>query len=290
MWISEFWQDFELIDAGNGYKLERWKDVSLLRPDPQAVWTSDFEKKNKNIIDAKYFRSNKGGGEWKYYKKLPESWTVAYRDLKFKVRPTGFKHTGLFPEQAVNWDFARNCVDKIKKSGKTPSVLNLFAYTGGATVACLKEGADVCHLDASKSIVSWAKENVDLNGLAQKNIRYIVDDADKFVQREIKREKKYDGIIMDPPSYGRGPNGELWKIEDKIFDLISNCVKILNESPSFLIINTYTTGLSPTVIENILRIVLKKGKITSDEIGFKTKSGLYLPCGSTVRWESETEN
>jgi len=291
MWISEFWQDFELIDAGNGYKFEKWKDVRLLRPDPQAVWTSDFEKKNKHIIDAKYFRSNKGGGEWKYYKKLPESWTVTYRDLKFKVRPTGFKHTGLFPEQAVNWDFARECVKKIKDSGKTPSVLNLFAYTGGATVACLKQGADVCHLDASKSIITWAKENVALNGLADKNIRYIVDDADKFVQREIKRGKKYDGIIMDPPSYGRGPNGELWKIEDKIFDLISNCVQILNESPAFLIINTYTTGLSPTVIENILRIVLKKGKITSDEIGFKTtKSGLYLPCGSTVRWESETEN
>ena len=174
MWISDYWQDFKMIDAGNGYKLEKWKDVMLLRPDPQAVWINDYEKKHKNKIDAKYFRSNKGGGEWKYFRKLPESWIVEYRDLKFKVRPTGFKHTGLFPEQAVNWDFARACVKKIKDSGKTPSVLNLFAYTGGATVACLKEGADVCHLDASKSIVTWAKENVSLNGLADKNIRYIV--------------------------------------------------------------------------------------------------------------------
>lgn len=288
MWISDYWQDFQLIDAGNGYKLEKWKDVHLLRPDPQAVWITDYDK---NKIDAKYFRSKNGGGEWKYYRKLPESWNVSYRDLKFKVRPTGFKHTGLFPEQAVNWDFARKCIKRIKETGKTPSVLNLFAYTGGATVACLKEGADVCHLDASKSIVSWAKENVSLNGLSQSNIRYIVDDADKFVQREIKRGKVYDGIIMDPPSYGRGPNGELWKIEDKIFELISNCIKILSSSPSFLIINTYTTGLSPTVIENILRILIDSGKITSGEIGFKTtESGLYLPCGSTVRWESEMRN
>lgn len=286
MWISDYWEDFGLIDAGNGYKLERWKDVYLLRPDPQAVWKKDYENKYINIIGAKYFRSQKGGGEWKYYKKLPDDWIVKYRDLKFKVRPTGFKHTGLFPEQAVNWDFAREMIENIKKDGKTPSVLNLFAYTGGATVACLKAGAEVCHLDASKSIVTWAKENVALNGLSDRKIRYIVDDADKFVRREIKRGNKYDGIIMDPPSYGRGPNGELWKIEDKIYELISSCAKIISDSNSFMIINTYTTGLSPSVIENILRLTLKDGMITSSEIGFKTAdSDLSLPCGSTVRWQ-----
>ncbi len=291
MWISQYWNDFELLDAYDGYKLERWKNVKLLRPDPQVVWKN--KKVGKEQVDAKYFRSNKGGGEWKFYKKLPEEWEIEYRDLKFTVRPTGFKHTGLFPEQAVNWDFARSMIksgrDKIK--GRNPNVLNLFAYTGGATVACLKEGADVCHLDASKSIVTWAKKNVSLNGLENKNVRFIVDDAQKFVEREIKRGKKYDGIIMDPPSYGRGPNGELWKIEDKIYDLITSCISLFSDTPLFFIINTYTTGLSNTVMENILNLTMKKkfgGNVMADEIGFLAKeSGIYLPCGSTARWGAE---
>jgi 23S rRNA (cytosine1962-C5)-methyltransferase len=288
MWISEFWEDFELIEAENGQKLERWRDVVLLRPDPQAVWKNGGIARFNNKIDAKYIRSKSGGGEWKFFKKLPDSWTVNYRDLKFKVRPTGFKHTGLFPEQAVNWDFIR---DKLKNAERQPSVLNLFAYTGGATVAALKEDANVCHLDAAKSIVSWAKENAALNKLDSKNVRYIVDDAYKFAEREIKRGKKYDGIVMDPPSYGRGPNGELWKIEDKIFELVKMASKILSESPLFFIINTYTAGLSNTVMENILNISLKNkfgGKVTADEIGFQaSNSGVYLPCGGTARWEAE---
>lgn len=290
MWISQYWKEFELLDAYDGYKLEKWKDIKLLRPDPQVVWKT--QKTNNVKVDAKYFRSKKGGGEWKFYKKLPEDWEINYRDLKFKVRPTGFKHTGLFPEQAVNWDFARETIKKGKSiiKGRNPNILNLFAYTGGATVACLKEGADVCHLDASKSIVTWAKSNVALNNLENKNVRFIVDDAKKFVEREIKRGKKYDGIIMDPPSYGRGPNGELWKIEDEIFDLIVSCSKLFSDTPLFFIINTYTTGLSNTVMKNILNVSVKSkigGYVDADEIGFKaTESGLYLPCGSTARWST----
>ena len=289
MWISDYWEDFELLEAEDGYKLERWKDVKLLRPDPQVVWKNGEIENHSRKIDAKYFRSKKGGGEWKYYKKLPEHWEIMYRDLKFKVRPTGFKHTGLFPEQAVNWDFAR---DMIRESGREIKVLNLFAYTGGATVACLKEGASVCHLDAAKSIVTWAKENVELNNLNQNGkVRFIVDDAYKFVEREIKRQNYYDAIIMDPPSYGRGPNGELWKIEDKIFELVELASRILTDKPLFFIINSYTTGLSNTVMENILNLTVTKkfgGKVTADEIGFQAKhSGLYLPCGSTARWQAD---
>ena len=285
MWISEFWEDFELLEAENYHKLERWRSVKLLRPDPQVVWKNG--NLQKNDVDARYIRSKKGGGEWKYFKKLPDHWIINYRDLKFKVRPTGFKHTGLFPEQAVNWDF---CREKIKEANREINILNLFAYTGGATVACLKEGANVCHLDAAKSIVSWAKENVELNKLDKNKVRYIIDDAYKFVEREIKRGKKYDGIIMDPPSYGRGPNGELWKIEDKIFELIEMSSRVLSDNPIFFLINTYTTGLSNTVMENILGLTVKKkfgGEITADEIGFKTSnSGIYLPCGATARWSS----
>jgi 23S rRNA (cytosine1962-C5)-methyltransferase len=288
MWLSKHWEDFELIEAEDGYKLEKWKTVQLLRPDPQVVWKNNNISKFKNYIDAKYIRSSKGGGEWETYKKMPDHWIINYRDLKFKVRPTGFKHTGLFPEQAVNWDFAR---EQIKKVNYEANILNLFAYTGGATVACLKEGANVCHLDASKSIITWAKENVALNKLPESKVRYIIDDAYKFVLREIKREKKYDGIIMDPPSYGRGPNGELWKIEDKIFELIDSASQILSKKPIFFIVNTYTTGLSNTVMENILNLTVKKkfgGTVSADEIGFMTKnSGLYLPCGATIRWSNE---
>ena len=289
MWISDYWEDFELLEADDGYKLERWKDVTLLRPDPQVVWKhADLTRRTKGI-DAKYFRSKKGGGEWKYYKTLPEHWEIMYRDLKFKVRPTGFKHTGLFPEQAVNWDFAR---DMIRDSKREIKVLNLFAYTGGATVACLKEGASVCHLDAAKSIVTWAKENVELNHLNQNGkVRFIVDDAYKFAEREIKRQNFYDAVIMDPPSYGRGPNGELWKIEDKIFELVELTSRLLTPNPLFFIINSYTTGLSNTVMENILNLTVTKkfgGKVTADEIGFRaTDSGIYLPCGSTARWQAE---
>ncbi len=289
MWISDYWEDFELLEADDGYKLERWKDVTLLRPDPQVVWKhADLTRRTKGI-DAKYFRSKKGGGEWRYYKNLPEHWEIMYRDLKFKVRPTGFKHTGLFPEQAVNWDFAR---DMIRDSKREIKVLNLFAYTGGATVACLKEGASVCHLDAAKSIVTWAKENVELNHLNQNGkVRFIVDDAYKFAEREIKRQNFYDAVIMDPPSYGRGPNGELWKIEDKIFELVELTSRLLTPNPLFFIINSYTTGLSNTVMENILNLTVTKkfgGKVTADEIGFRaTDSGIYLPCGSTARWQAE---
>jgi 23S rRNA (cytosine1962-C5)-methyltransferase len=288
MWLSEHWEDFELIEAEDGYKLEKWKTIQLLRPDPQVVWKNNNISKFKNSIDAKYVRISKGGGEWETYKKMPDHWIINYRDLKFKVRPTGFKHTGLFPEQAVNWDFAR---EQIKKANRDLNILNLFAYTGGATVACLKEGATVCHLDASKSIITWAKENVTLNNLPESKVRYIIDDAYKFVSREIKRGKKYDGIIMDPPSYGRGPNGELWKMEDKIFELIDLASQILSDKPIFFIVNTYTTGLSNTVMENILNLTVKKkfgGTVSADEIGFKTKnSALYLPCGATTRWSND---
>ena len=289
MRLSNEWKDYECLDAGNGEKLERWGDVILRRPDPQAIWTVDIYDQSWKNVDGHYFRSRKGGGEWKFYKKLPDHWTISYKELTFKVSPTNFKHTGLFPEQATNWDYM---MDKIRKANRPIKVLNLFAYTGGATMACSAAGAEeVVHVDASKGMVSWAKENRDLSHLEDHKIRFIVDDCLKFVAREERRGRKYDAIIMDPPSYGRGPNGEVWKFEDNIYKLIEACTKILSEGPLFFLINSYTTGISSTVLENILKTTLlplyPNGKIEAGEVGLPiTKNHLVLPCGIYGRWES----
>ncbi len=283
--IANKWKDYEILDMANGEKLERWKDVVLVRPDPQIIWKDKmFPNKWKNI-NAKYIRSNTGGGRWEYSKKMPQSWQIEYGKLKFNIKPMGFKHTGLFPEQAVNWDWM---IEKIKNSKKQIKVLNLFAYTGGATVACLYAGASVCHVDSSKGMVSWAKENVISSGLEKKKVRYIVDDVIKFVKREIKRGNKYDAIIMDPPSYGRGSNGEVWQFEKDLYGLIQLCIQVLSDNPLFLLINSYTTGISSKVLENILNITIhKKGNISSGEIGLPmTNSKLVLPCGIYGKWES----
>ena len=278
MQIADKWTDYSVIATGDGYKLERWKDIVLLRPDPQVIWKSgvDFDKYD---IDAKYIRSDKGGGEWQILKKLPDSWTVSYGDLTFKIKPMGFKHTGLFPEQAVNWD---KMAALIKNAGRPISVLNLFAYTGGATCACLNAGASVCHVDAAKGMVERAGENVRLSNLSDKPVRYIVDDCIKFVQREIRRGRKYDAIIMDPPSYGRGPGGETWKLEDQLFDFVELCSGVLSDDPLFVLINSYTTGLQPQVLKNILQLTVQqgRGKVESDEVGLPTEEGLVLPCGA----------
>lgn len=284
MLISNDWKDYECIDAGNGEKLERWKDIVLRRPDPWALWTHKTDNIWKNY-HAIYHRSDKGGGYWENIKKFPDFWTIKYKELTFKVSPTGFKHTGLFPEQAANWDFI---INKIKKSNRKVKVLNLFAYTGGATVACLSAGAEVCHVDSSKGMTLWAKENVESSGLSKNPVRYIVDDVIKFVQREIRRGNKYDAIIMDPPSYGRGKNGEVWQFEENISDLVNLCSQVLSDDPLFFLINSYTTGISSKVLENILELNIKnKGKITSGEIGLPMKnSKLILPCGIYGRWEN----
>ncbi|MDD8049693.1 MAG: class I SAM-dependent methyltransferase, partial [Thomasclavelia sp.] len=265
MRLSNEWQDYECLDAGNGEKLERWGSVTLRRPDPQAMWIiSNNEAWNK--VDGHYFRTDKGGGYWEFKSKLPDYWTINYKDLSFKVSPTNFKHTGLFPEQATNWDFMMN---KIKKSKRKVKVLNLFAYTGAATMACSKAGADVVQVDASKGMTEWAKENMKLSNLESNSIRFIVDDCLKFVEREYRRGNKYDGIVMDPPSYGRGPNGEVWKFEDNIYYLINACLKILGDEPLFFLINSYTTGISSIVLENILRTTIlplySNGKIDAGE-------------------------
>jgi len=286
MLLADGWKDYELIDAGNGEKLERWGGYILRRPDPQAIWPISAGTEVWERADAHYHRSSSGGGRWEYIKKLPSRWTIKYGELSFYIEPTGFKHTGLFPEQAVNWDWIR---DKIKKSGRKINVLNLFAYTGGATVAAIHANAEVCHVDASKGMVTRAKENLELSGLRDRPVRFIVDDVLKFVAREKRRGRKYDAVIMDPPSYGRGPNGEVWKIEDELFGLISLCMDVLTDEPLFFIVNSYTTGLSPTVIENMLKLSLKKkfgGMVNADELGLKASAtGLVLPCGSTGRWE-----
>ena len=278
--ISDEWEDFECIDAGNGEKLERWGDIILRRPDPQAIWNVEYNEKWNNV-DGHYFRSNKGGGSWEFYKKLPEFWTIKYKELVFKVSPTNFKHTGLFPEQATNWDFM---MDIIKKSNRKIKVLNLFSYTGAATMACSKAGADVVQVDASKGMTDWAKENQKLCGLENNSIRFIVDDCIKFVEREIRRGNKYDAIVMDPPSYGRGPNKEVWKFEDSIYNLINLCMNILSDKPLFVLINSYTTGISSIVLENIIKTTLLKkypnGKVDAGEVGLKiTRYNLILPCG-----------
>lgn len=279
--ITTEWKDYECIDAGNGEKLERWGNITLRRPDPQAMWMAEKESKTWKNIDAHYIRSNKGGGEWNYKKKLPKEWTISYKELTFKISPTNFKHTGLFPEQAVNWDFM---MEKIRGAKRPIKVLNLFAYTGGATMACAKAGASVVHVDASKGMTEWAKENKKLCGLEDHPIRFIVDDCLKFVEREYRRGNKYDAIVMDPPSYGRGPNKEVWKFEDNIYHLINACLKILSDEPLFFLINAYTTGISSVVLENILKTcfipVYPTGKVLAGEIGLPiSKNNLVLPCG-----------
>lgn len=281
--IADDWKDYELIETKNGMKKERWGKYILVRPDPQIIWQKDSDFTS---YDAIYYRSNKGGGHWEYKNKLPDNWQVRYKELTFNIKPMGFKHTGLFPEQAVNWDYM---INKIKNAKREIKVLNLFAYTGGASVACLYAGASVCHVDSSKGMVSWAKENVASSNLSDKKIRYIVDDVVKFVEREIRRGNKYDAIIMDPPSYGRGANGEVWDIEKDLFNLVKSCNTLLSDDPLFFLINSYTTGLSSKVLETILNMCIsKKGLITSGEVGLKEKnSDVVLPCGIYGRWEKD---
>ncbi len=291
MFLADDWKDYELIDCSQGEKLERWGEHLLIRPDPQIVWAMSEEEKSPlwKKADARYIRSSTGGGRWEVYHKLPDSWTVDYKELRFGIKPMGFKHTGLFPEQAANWDWFS---DIIKKSGREDvKVLNLFAYTGGATAAAAGAGASVCHVDAAKGMVNWAKENLALSGLKDWPVRYIVDDVKKFVEREVRRGRKYDGIIMDPPSYGRGPNGELWKLEQELYGLILLCTKVLTEKPLFFLVNTYTTGLSGRIMENVLHLTLEKqfGGISAvSEVGIPiSHSGLVLPCGYSSRWQAK---
>ena len=288
MLLADRWKDYELIDASRGEKLERWGNVYLLRPDPQIVWDNgDLLEKYHSDIYTVYYRSNKGGGHWDNLKNTPSSWKIKYDDLTFNIKQMGFKHTGLFPEQAVNWDFMR---EKIKKSGRKIKVLNLFAYTGGATVACLSAGASVTHVDSSRGMVDWCKENVKSSGLENAEIRYIVDDVVKFVQREIRRGNHYDAIIMDPPSYGRGANGEVWDIEKNLNYLVKICSEVLSDEPLFFLINSYTTGLSSMVLSNILNLNVNNkftGRVSCGEVGLPIKnSELVLPCGIYGRWES----
>ena len=286
--LANNWKEYKIIDMANGQKLERWGDIILSRPDPQIVWKNKSYPDEWKKANAIYSRSKTGGGSWEYKKKMPSSWQIKYKDLTFNIKPMGFKHTGLFPEQAVNWDWMRN---KIENANREIKVLNLFAYTGGATVACLASGASVCHVDSSKGMVTWAKENVASSGLADKKVRYIVDDVVKFVNREIRRGNKYDAIIMDPPSYGRGANGEVWQFEDNIYDLVELCTKVLSDNPLFFLINSYTTGISSTVLANILNLTVSKkyeGKVEAGEIGLPMeKSKLILPCGIYGRWEEK---
>lgn len=285
MFVTDSWQDYELLDTGNGMKLERWKDIVLLRPDPQVIW--DYSRPlNKKNIHAVYTRSSSGGGAWDFYKKVPDKWQILWKDLTFNVRPMGFKHTGLFPEQAVNWDWMRNLISSAKRE---INVLNLFGYTGGATVACASAGAKVCHVDAAKNMVAIGKENLASSGLADRPVRWIVDDCLKFVQREIRRGNKYDGIILDPPSYGRGPGGELWHLEEMLYPLMQDLVKIMSDEPLFLLLNSYTTGLQPLVLRNVIeKTVAQKfgGKVYAEEVGLRqADSNVILPCGASGRWE-----
>ena len=287
MWCAENWKDYELIDTSEGERLERWGKYILVRPDPQIVWKNDNKSPLWKKADATYKRSSKGGGAWAD-NRLPSQWKIGYKELEFIIRPTGFKHTGLFPEQAANWDWFS---ELIKNSGRKIKVLNLFAYTGGATVAAAKAGASVCHVDAAKGMVAQAKENAALSGLSDAPIRYIVDDCKKFVEREIKRGNKYDGIIMDPPSYGRGPSGEVWKLEDSIDEFVGLVSKVLSDEPLFFLINSYTTGLSPLTMSYILDLKVKSrygGKIESGELGLRvTQTGAPLPCGASSRWTAD---
>ena len=285
MWISDKWQDFELLDCSNGEKLERWGKFYLVRPDPQAIWDTPRYNMHWNDRDARYRRSESGGGSWDKGS-LPANWQVHYRELIFNVKPMNFKHTGLFPEQAANWDWA---MDKIRSADRPISVLNLFAYTGAATVACAKAGASVCHVDAAKGMVTWGKENAASCGVADRNVRWIVDDCLKFVQREIRREHHYDAVIMDPPSYGRGPGGEVWRLEDNLWELVSTVREVLSDKPLFVLINSYTTGLSAATLTYIAESLFTTrygGHADSQELGLRaTASGLVLPCGASCRWE-----
>ncbi|MCI8466146.1 MAG: SAM-dependent methyltransferase [Lachnospiraceae bacterium] len=286
MWTADHWKDYEIIDTSKGEKLERWRDYLLVRPDPQVIWDTPKQHAGWKKRNGHYHRSSRGGGEWEFFD-LPEQWSVSYKplELTFHLKPFSFKHTGLFPEQAVNWEWFSSL---IKKAHRPVRVLNLFAYTGGATLAAARAGAQVTHVDASKGMVTWARENARASGLAEAPIRWITDDCVKFVAREIRRGNHYDGIIMDPPSYGRGPKGEIWKIEENIFSLVTLCAELLSEEPLFFLINSYTTGLAPAVLSYMLGVTLKKqgGRIASGEVGLPvTRTGLVLPCGASGRWE-----
>ncbi len=288
MLIANKWKEYELLDAGNGDRLERWGHFTLRRPDPQIIWPIQQEDEAWHQVDASYRRSSSGGGNWSYSKQLPDRWIVKYDNkLSFYIKPTNFKHTGLFPEQAVNWDWI---IDKIQGARRPIRVLNLFAYTGGATVAAAYAGASVCHVDASKGVVQWAKENIHCSGLSDTSVRYITDDVFKFVQREQRRGTQYDAIIMDPPSFGRGPQGEIWKLEENLYDFVQSCLSILSPTPLFFLINSYTTGISSTVLKNIMSMTLSKtysGTLTHGELGLPiTQSPLVLPCGIFGRWEA----
>ena len=287
MRFSSDFNDYELIDVNNGNRLERWGDVYLVRPDPQAIWQLPQDNKLWNKADAVYHRSSAGGGHWEVLKKVPDVWSIEYNGLKFNLKPMGFKHTGLFPEQAVNWSLMQNLN---KKSDRKVKVLNLFAYTGGATLACLKAGAAVTHVDASKGMVAWAKENAATSGLADCPVRWLVDDCKKFVEREIRRGNKYDGIVMDPPSYGRGPNGEVWKLENNLEELLTLTSKILSDEPLFFLLNTYTAGMSSTVLNYMVEQYIAKGRgtVTTEEIGLKvSKRDLVMPAGNTTVWKMD---
>lgn len=282
MKVNNEWKDYEILETGNGEKLEKWGKVKLLRPDPQIIWKRQIDEKKS---DAHYLRSNTGGGKWKILKNMPEEWTIGWRNLKFSIKPMGFKHTGLFPEQATNW---ASMIELIKNANRPISVLNLFAYTGGATVACASAGASVTHVDSAKNMVERCKQNAKLSGLQDAPIRYIVDDCTKFVEREIRRGKKYDAIIMDPPSYGRGSNGEVWSLESNIFDFVQLCSKVLVDKPLFVLLNSYTTGLGSTAMENVLKLALnKKGNYSSYEVGLNSKEGIILPCGNSALFIGE---
>lgn len=293
MWIADNWKDYEVIDTSDGEKLERWGDYVLLRPDPQVIWSTKKEDKRWRKLNGHYHRSTKGGGEWEFFD-LPEEWSIRYKELTFNLKPFSFKHTGLFPEQAVNWDWFSKIISEALKNDKKYcndrplKVLNLFAYTGGATVSAAKAGAAVTHVDASKGMVGWAKENAVSSGLADAPVRWLVDDCVKFVEREIRRGNKYDGIIMDPPSYGRGPKGEIWKIEESVFPFIELCTGILSDDAEFFLINSYTTGLQPAVLSYMLNTALVPkfgGHVEAEEIGLPVSSnGLVLPCGASGRW------
>ncbi len=286
MWIADGWTEYEVLDTSSGEKLERWGDYILVRPDPQVIWNTPHTAPEWKRKNGHYHRSSKGGGQWEFFD-LPEQWEISYGELTFHLKPFSFKHTGLFPEQAVNWDWAGG---RIRNAARPVKVLNLFAYTGGATVACARAGASVVHVDASKGMVTWAKENAAASGLADALIRYLVDDCVKFVEREIRRGNRYDGIIMDPPSYGRGPKGEIWKIEEKVFPLVQLCAKLLSEDPLFFLINSYTTGLQPAVLSYMMNLELVKrfgGIVEAEEIGLPVRGGdLVLPCGASGRWQA----
>ena len=300
MWIADSWKDYEVLDTSGGEKLERWGEYRLIRPDPQVIWTSDKKDRAWRKPNAHYHRSKKGGGEWEFFD-LPQQWSIHYKSLTFQLKPFSFKHTGLFPEQAVNWDWFSDRIRKEMKerienygeaNAEPVKVLNLFAYTGGATLAAAATGAAVTHVDASKGMVNWAKENARSSGLEDAPVRWLVDDCMKFVEREIRRGNTYDGIIMDPPSYGRGPKGEIWKIEDAIYPLVQSCTELLSEAPLFFLINSYTTGLAPAVLTYMLGLTVQKkygGAVSADEIGLPVRdTGLVLPCGASGRWEKNT--